>query len=153
MRRIDEEHLREDLQQRLDEALDELKKLRTKETRLRRFVAGIRDVLGTLNHEGPQGKLPLEEPKNKAVTVRTEVPIQDMSMKDGAYAILQQVGPLTTRELLENLKTAGKRIGGQVPRDTLAATLRGYPHVFRRTSDGTKWEIVPAEQESDSAES
>lgn len=143
MPRIKEEQLREDLKDRLIEAQDRLKQLSAESARLRRFIEGLRDVLGTLNHEGPQAaKLPLEMPKS---ILKTETPIHATSMKDGAYTILMQHGPMTTRELLNALEAAGKRIGGKSPRDTLAATLRSYDQVFRRTSDGTKWEAVPSD--------
>lgn len=152
MPRITEEHLREDLKERLAEAQDRLRQLSAESARLRRFVEGLRDVLGTINHEGPpaSGTLPLEIPKP---TLKTGTPIHAMSMKDGARTLLMR-GPMTTRELLNALEEAGKRIGGKSPRDTLAATLRSYDQTFRRTADGTKWEVVPpsvlAEPEPDS---
>lgn len=140
MPRINEEHLREDLKDRLAEAQDRLRQLSAESARLRRFIEGLRDVLGTLNHEGPPtAKLPLEMPK---VALKIGTPIHVLSIREGAYAVLRQRGPMTTRELLNALETAGKRIGGKVPRDTLAATLRSYDQTFRRTADGTKWEVV-----------
>ena len=145
MPRIKEEQLREDLKERLAEAQDRLKQSTAESARLKRFIEGLRDVLGTLNHEGPPtAKLPLEMPKP---ILKTETPIHAMSIKNGAHAMLLQHGSMTTRELLTALEAAGKEIGGKSPRDTLAATLRSYPDLFRRTSDGTKWEAIPREDQ------
>lgn len=146
--KLDHQDLREELQERLERAKERLRSVEAEATRLKRLIAGLKDVLATLDQEGlqlseglPFKDLPPPSPRSALAT---------MSIKDAACSVLaQQQRPMSVRELYDALAAGGKIVGGKTPTETLRAVLNRYDSDFRRMPDA-KWILAdePQEQET-----
>jgi len=133
------------LKQRLTGASGLLATAEAEVTRLKRHIEALRETIITLEPSAAPPNAPLP---SGSLFEGHDRSLADMSIKEATRIVLRDRSPMKVRELLEVLQKGGKRIGGQVPSDTLRAILRNYDEVFKKTPDA-KWTLLNGDNPED----
>lgn len=141
--------LRKSLVKEIFKARQQIQELSTQIVRHQGILQGAEKLYRAKFGELPPEGVPLPAPRKSSEVVHSKARFADLPVRKAAEIVLAEYAhPLTAREIHNYLARGGKTFSGATPIEAVRTTLKKYPGVFKKLSDG-RWTLTDQVRDRD----